>query len=119
MRTVALLEATAEAPKQVREGLLKTIEDMERQMVGSAGSGMAQLDWLLGKINGADREAGSAAAKPSKRSAAGGKHAQPEGEINPHIVTRGSGSKVSKKNKDLGNTSRGVKKGGKKGARRG
>lgn len=47
MRTVALLEAAQEAPERVKEGLRTTVLEMEREMAGSVGSGLAQMDWLL------------------------------------------------------------------------
>ena len=50
MRTVALIDAARSAPGEVREGLRNVIEDMEREMVGAAGSGIAQMDWLMEKF---------------------------------------------------------------------
>ena len=39
MRTVALLDAAAEAPEQVKAGLRGVIEGVESQLVGAAGGG--------------------------------------------------------------------------------
>lgn len=66
IRTVALLEAAAAAPKQVRDGLRGVVEDTYQQLVGVAGDSITQMDWLLSELSGA--------------------------EANPHVVTRGSGS---------------------------
>lgn len=85
MRTVALLEAARDAPAQVKEGLRRTIEDMEREMVSASGAGVAQMDWLLGKIT--EGGAGAAASRPAPPDTLG------EGS-NPRIVTRGSGRKT-------------------------
>ena len=50
MRTVALLDAAAEAPEEVKRGLRGVIEGVESQLVGAAGGGLAQLDWLRAKV---------------------------------------------------------------------
>jgi hypothetical protein len=65
-RTVALLEAAAAAPKQVRDGLRGVVEDTHEQLIGVAGDSILQMDWLLSELSG--------------------------GGANPHVVTRGSGS---------------------------
>lgn len=65
-RTVALLEAAAAAPKQVRDGLRGVVEDTHDQLVEVAGDSILQMDWLLSELSGAG--------------------------ANPHVVTRGSGS---------------------------
>jgi len=96
MRTVALLEAAAEAPGQVSAGLVRVLEDMERELVAATGAQVAQLDWLAGKV-GADMASGVDArsapaptpARAKKRSSKRGPKAKP----NPRVVTRGSGTK--------------------------
>lgn len=65
-RTVALMDAAQQAPKQVQQGLAATIEQMERELVGEQASALAQLDWV-------ERKMGSG------------------GFENPRVVTRGSG----------------------------
>lgn len=50
MRTVALLEAAQNAPKEVRDGLKNTIEELELDLVGSVGSTFSQMDWLTRKM---------------------------------------------------------------------
>ena len=61
MRTVALLDAAAEAPEQVKAGLRGVIEGVESQLVGAAGGGLAQLDWLRARV-----QAGARAARPAR-----------------------------------------------------
>lgn len=90
MRTVALLEAAADAPKQVRDGFRQTLEDIERQLVGTAGSGIAQMDWLISEVQQASAGRAEAAASPRRRPAS-----PPKSPPNPHVVTRGSGHKNS------------------------
>ncbi len=53
MRTVALLEAAQEAPKQVRDNLRGVLEDIERDLVKTAGGSLAQMDWLMDEFRGA------------------------------------------------------------------
>lgn len=65
-RTVALLEAAAAAPDQVKAGLRGVVEGVHRELVSVSGDSVDQLDMLL-----------------SAMSAEG---------VNPHVVTRGSGS---------------------------
>jgi hypothetical protein len=67
-RTVALLEAAAAAPQQVKAGLRAVVEGVHRDLVAVSGDGIGQLDMLLGVV-----------ADASVRGA------------NPHVVTRGSG----------------------------
>lgn len=64
-RTVALLEAAADAPKQVRDGLRSVVESTHDELVGVSGDALKQLDFLLGAFS--------------------------QDEANPHVVTRGSG----------------------------
>ena len=65
-RTVALMEAAAQAPKQVRDGLRAVVENTHDDLVRVSGDAIQQLDFLLGEFS---RES-----------------------VNPHVVTRGSGS---------------------------
>lgn len=51
-RTVALLEAAADAPKQVREGLKGVVEQVHGELVAVAGDSIAQMDWLLSDLQG-------------------------------------------------------------------
>ena len=83
MRTVALLEAAREAPVQVREGLRRTMEDMERELVAASGSGLAQMDWLLDRVIEGGAEAADERPAPPAHGRSGGS--------NPRVVTRGSG----------------------------
>jgi len=68
-RTVALLEAAALAPKQVRDGLVEVVELAHDELVGIAGDATGQLDDLLVGFSNLG--------------------------VDPHIVTRGSGRGVS------------------------
>lgn len=91
MRTVAFLEAAADAPQQVRDGLRTSFEKVERDLYGVAGYTVSQMDWLTEKIKGGGVGNGGgdapAAHRPSPKS-------QPAaGRVDPHSVTRGSGSK--------------------------
>lgn len=72
MRTVALLEAANEAPKQVRQGLKSNLEAIERELLKSTEGTTGQLDWMIQEM----REASS-------------------GVSDPPLVTRGSGSPLS------------------------
>lgn len=55
-RTVALLEAAAAAPDQVKKGLRSVVEGVHDELVGMAGHGIAQMDWLLDELGGAPAE---------------------------------------------------------------
>jgi hypothetical protein len=63
MRTVALLDAAAGAPQEVRNGLAAAISSVEAQLVGASGGGLAQLDWLRGKLS--EKPVSRARARPS------------------------------------------------------
>jgi hypothetical protein len=67
-RTVALLEAASDAPKQVRDGLRATVENTHDELFVVGGDVIRQMDWLLGAFEGSSQV------------------------LNPHVVTRGSGS---------------------------
>lgn len=113
MRTVAFLEAAADAPKQIKDGLRGTMEQMERELYGVAGYTMGQMDWLIneiGKGEGGERGGESptrAPSAPSRRSAAA--------KSNPPNVIRGSGQSKSLKDKETGVSGKRAKKGGKNG----
>jgi hypothetical protein len=65
-RTVALLEAAAEAPNDVKRGLRAAVEGIQSELVGVAGDASSQLDFLMSELSGKGAD--------------------------PHVVTRGSGS---------------------------
>lgn len=67
-RTVALLEAAAAAPEQVKAGLRAVVEGVHRDLVAVSGDGIGQLDMLLSAFP-----------------------LGVPGGANPHVVTRGSG----------------------------
>lgn len=51
-RTVALLEAAAAAPEQVKKGLRSVVDSVHDELVSTAGHGIAQMDWLLSELQG-------------------------------------------------------------------
>lgn len=51
-RTVALLEAAAAAPEQVKKGLRSVVDSVHDELVATAGHGIAQMDWLLSELQG-------------------------------------------------------------------
>lgn len=66
-RTVALLEAAQDAPAQVREGMRRAVEGAHLEIANLAGDASKQLDAFLDQI-GSDEP------------------------LDPHVVTRGSGT---------------------------
>jgi len=50
IRTLAILDAAREAPEEVKRGLRQAFDDVERDTVKAAGSGIAQMDWLLTRL---------------------------------------------------------------------
>lgn len=65
-RTVALLEAAANAPGQVKQGLRDVVEGVHQELLAVSGDAIKQLDWIIADAGGQG--------------------------VNPHVVTRGSGS---------------------------
>lgn len=112
MRTVALLEAAAAAPKQIKDGLRGSLESMERELYGVAGYTMGQVDWLINEMGREAPGPGSTdAAAAGGRGGGGAVSAVAEAKLNPHVVTRGSGSTTTKKIKDLRKPKKGAKHG--------
>lgn len=90
MRTVAFLEAAAEAPQQVKDGLRKTFETVERDLYTMTGHTIAQIDFLteeMGKVAPSDGERAQARTAAEGAFSAGSKV-----KVDPPIVIRGSGS---------------------------
>ena len=86
MRTVALLDAAQQAPEDVKAGLRGVIEGVESQLVGTVGGGLAQMDWLLGRMSkGPQRPPPSAERSEAPKGS--------KGHLTPVPVTRGSGRK--------------------------
>ena len=81
-RTVALLEAAAAAPEQVRSGLRSVVEDIHDELLEVSGDSIQQMDWLMSELRGDGAGGDGQAAHP--------RAARPP--VNPHVVTRGSGS---------------------------
>ena len=70
-RTIALLEAAQEAPNQVKAGLRAAVEGLQQEMVNASGEATRQFQLIMSKI---ESSGGSGA------------------DVDPHVVTRGSGS---------------------------
>lgn len=73
-RTVALLEAAQEAPNEVKKGLRAVVEDLHGELMSVSGEANRQYELAMERIAQSDREEASAAA------------------VDPHVVTRGSGT---------------------------
>lgn len=100
MRTVALLEAARDAPGEVVMGLLGVAEGIEREMVSAAGSGLAQLDWLMGKVESrGSASSGSESAPPA--SLPPPSKARKKGGSNPRPSNTGVRSKRTSKNQQV------------------
>ena len=84
MRTVALLDAAADAPEEVKRGFRGVVESVEAQLVAVAGGAIAQQDWLLRKLQ-KGASAHSAGERRSER-----QHAR-KAVATPVVVIRGSG----------------------------
>lgn len=87
MRTVALLEAARDAPAQVQSGLLRTLEDMEMDLVQVSGGSLAQMDMLIERA----RQPAQRERREPAPSAAVAQKSGKKGGSTPVLVTRGSG----------------------------
>lgn len=81
-RTVALLEAAREAPAQVRQGLIDVVQGLHGELVEVAGEVSREFQLCLDRLG--DPAFEIVAPLDGKKGAAGA--------LNPHVVTRGSGS---------------------------
>lgn len=88
-RTVALLEAAAAAPEQVKAGLRSVVEGVHRDLVKVAGDSVGQLDMLLA-VAGKQVD-GETGLQGDGETGLQGSEGSAEGGANPHVVTRGSG----------------------------
>lgn len=123
MRTVAFLDAAAQAPKQVKDGLRQSFETVERELYGVVGYSVAQMDWLtdqLGKqvegtpISASGTQVGAPAGALSRARGSGecgGNSSTSRRKSNPPSVIRGSGITHGNKNKDLQKGKKGAKRG--------
>lgn len=66
-RTVALLEAAAAAPDQVKDGLRSVVEGIHSDLTAMSGDALKQLDFLAERFTA-------------------------QSQADPHVVTRGSGT---------------------------
>jgi hypothetical protein len=87
-RTVALLEAAAAAPLEIKQGLRQVVDGVHDELVGVAGDTIKQMDWLLGELGGASSEGST-----------------------PVSVTRGSGTDSTPKSKTIKTQRKGSKPG--------
>lgn len=95
MRTVALLDAAAQAPQQVKDGLRGSFEAVERDLYGVVGYSIGQVDWLINEMGkGGAQAEGRAIARGSASAPAGAKKRVKAKGSTPVPVTRGSGSPV-------------------------
>jgi hypothetical protein len=93
MRTVALLDAAAQAPQQVKDGLRQSFDTIEREMYGAVGYTVAQMDWLTERLGQPPPGDAAATALAGGAAAAGGGKSGVSRKSNPRLVTRGSGTK--------------------------
>ena len=91
MRTVALLEAARDAPAQVQSGLLRTLEDMEMDLVHVSGGSLAQMDMLIERARQPARGEAERREAPTAPAAAVAQKSGKKGGSTPVLVTRGSG----------------------------
>jgi hypothetical protein len=70
-RTVSLLEAAIEAPRDVKKGLRQMVEGLHDEFLAISGESSKQLDMVLDQLSSGEVSEGA----------------------NPHLVTRGSGIK--------------------------
>lgn len=82
MRSLAILDAAKEAPIEVRRGLRQVFDDVERDLTKSAGSGLAQMDWVLERVR--LEKAVASGLVPSQTS-----HTVPKGASNPRPSNTG------------------------------
>ena len=69
MRTVALMEAARDSHPETLLTLRNTLDDIERELVGATGSGIAQLDWIAHRIG--EESAKARAKEPVKKGSKG------------------------------------------------
>lgn len=88
-RTVALLEAAASAPEQVKKGLRRVVDSVHDDLVRVSGDSIKQMDFLLSELGGGRVEGGAGCTPP--RPAKMSKKAVSFVGSTPVPVTRGSG----------------------------
>lgn len=75
-RTVALLDAASSAPDQIKSGLRAVIETAHNDLTAASGQASQRLDQMLFDLD----------------------HSESDFELDPHVVTRGSGTPVEHPN---------------------
>lgn len=84
-RTVALLEAAREAPAQVRQGLIDVVHGLHGELLEATGEASKEVQLLLDRLGDPAWQPPTSGSVQSEEK--GGAQA-----LNPHVVTRGSGS---------------------------
>jgi hypothetical protein len=84
-RTVALLEAAREAPAQVRQGLIDVVQGLHGELVEATGEASKEVQLCLDRLSDPAWQPPTSGSVQSEEKGA----AQ---ALNPHVVTRGSGS---------------------------
>jgi len=78
-RTIATLEAAQDAPKELRENLRKTVEDMEKELTAALGGGVQQMDMLLQQLQSSARRGQPPHSNTGVRSDSGTQNQQDSG----------------------------------------
>jgi hypothetical protein len=84
-RTVALLEAARDAPEQVRQGLIDVVNDLHGELLEVTGEASKEVQLCLDRL-------GDPAWQPPTSGSVQSEEKGGAQVLNPHVVTRGSGS---------------------------
>lgn len=84
-RTVALLEAAREAPSQVRQGLIDVVHGLHGELLEATGEASKEVQLCLDRL-------GDPAWQPPTSDSVQSEEKGAAQALNPHVVTRGSGS---------------------------
>lgn len=84
-RTVALLEAAMEAPAQVRQGLIDVVHGLHGELLEATGEASKEVQLCLDRL-------GDPAWQPPTSGSVQSEEKGAARALNPHVVTRGSGS---------------------------
>lgn len=109
-RTVALLEAAAAAPEQVKAGLRSVVEGVHQELVAVSGDAIGQLDLMFSALSG-----GKPTPVPVTRGSGSGGTRTPahhENQSNPvtaRVSAGGKGEKAQKAQKPKGTRAQGGK----------
>lgn len=109
-RTVALLEAAAAAPEQVKAGLRAVVEGVHRDLVAVSGDAIGQMDMLFSALSGGTPTPvpvtrGSGSDEPH----AGSTHQTPSNPVTTRVPAGSKGAKGTKTQKPKNATGKGGK----------